>query len=193
MDVRIRKVVAQVEHLHAEAGRPVTPPLRSAVVAAVVSSPWAGRGFVQDLKPDITELAPTLGDLLTDRLLELLGTKEDVEAYGKAGLCGLDGELEHASALIHTLRFGNRFRDKVDGSSYLSFTNKRGSAGSAIIVPLIHKNDSSLRSHYLTAELAIPDAPRNDEIVVAIAASTGGRPFPRLGNRQEDMVELGLA
>jgi hypothetical protein len=85
---------------------------------------------------------------------------------------GLNGEIEHASGLIHTLRFGNKFREAVGGKSYLSFTNKRGTAGSSIQIPMMHKTDEGFRSHYLTLEFAVPDAPGPDEILVAI----GGQP-----------------
>lgn len=193
MDIQIRKLVAYVEDLHTEAGKPVDPPVRSAMVVAVLANPWAGQGYVEDLKPRILEIAPPLGDLMTGRLLELLGPAEGIEAYGKASVVGLDGELEHASALIHTLRFGNRFRERVEGTSFLSFTNKRGPAGSVISVPMIHKNDSSVRSHYLTVETTVPDGPRNDEIAVAIGGASAGRPFARLGDRHQDMAEMGLA
>ena len=95
-------------------------------------------------------------------------------------------------ALIHTLRFGNVFRDAVGGTSYLSFTNTRGGPGSALSIPMMHKVDPGWRSHYLTLEVAVADAPGPDEVVVAIGASVGGRPHHRIGNRYSDMEEMGL-
>ena len=86
---------------------------------------------------------------------------------GRRGV-GLDGEIEHASALIHTLRFGNHFREAVGAKSYLAFTNTRGPANAPISIPLMDKNDAGRRSHYLTLQFAMPDAPRADEIVVAL-------------------------
>src|SRR6202023_1800271 len=103
-------------------------------------------------------------------LVELCGGAEKLEAYGKAAVVGTSGEIEHGSALIHTLRFGDIFRHAVGGKSFLSFTNTRGSAGAPISIPLIHKCDSGMRSHYLTLQFAIADAPAPNEIVVAIAA-----------------------
>ena len=96
-------------------------------------------------------------------------------AYGKAAVVGLKGEIEHASAFIHTLRFGNKFRDAVGGTSYLSFTNSRGPAGCVISIPMMHKKDPGLRPYYLTQEFTIHDAPSDNEIVVAIGVATGGR------------------
>lgn len=192
MGLLVRKIVTYIEDVHAEGGRPVSPPLRSGIVAAVLTNPWAGRGYVEDLSPEINEIAPVLGNSLTDRMLELLGPADNIEAYGKAAIVGVGGEVEHASALIHTLRFGNAFRDKVAGTSYLSFTNKRGPAGSTVTIPLIHKGDSAVRSHYLTVETSVADGPADDEILVAIGAATGGRPFARLGDRRQDLAEMGL-
>jgi hypothetical protein len=89
------------------------------------------------------------------------------------------------------LRFGNKFREAVQGKSYLSFTNKRGGPGTSIQIPMMHKMDDGLRSHYLTFEFSIADAPAADEIVVAIGGATSGRAHPRIGNRYLDMEEMG--
>ena len=113
-------------------------------------------------------------------------------AYGKAGTVGLNGEIEHASAFIHTLRFGNKFRDAVGGTSYLSFTNTRGPAGSKISIPMMHKTDSGLRPYYLTHEFTIHDAPFDDEIVIAIGGASSGRAHARTGDRYQDMKEMGI-
>ena len=108
------------------------------------------------------------------------------------GEVGLSGEIEHASAFIHTLRFGNKFRDAVGGTSYLSFTNTRGPAGCKISIPMMHKTDAGLRPYYLTHEFNIQDAPCDDEIVVAIGGSPGGRAHARTGDRYQDMKEMGI-
>jgi hypothetical protein len=188
--MKVRKLVRYVEDTMIEGGRPGGP-VRMAAVAAVLENPWAGR-FVENLKPKILEYARELGPMLVDPLLELCGGGDRLEAYGKAAVVGANGEIEHASALIHTLRFGNFFRKAVGGKSYLSFTNTRGAPGAPILVPMMHKLDEGLRSHYLTLQFAIPDAPAADELVVAIAGSTGGRLHPRIGNRYEDMAEMQL-
>jgi len=104
---------------------------------------------------------------------------------------GLDGEVEHASALIHTLHFGNFYRNAVEAQSYLSFTNTRGPGNAPIMVPLMHKHDAGMRSHYLTIQFSISDAPASNEIVVVLGASIGGRPHHRIGDRYKDLEELG--
>ena len=191
MDAKIRKIVTHKEETLIEGGLVARKPLRLFGVAAVVANPWAGRGFVEDLKPEIHAIAPVLGELLTARILELAGSGDAVEGYGKAAVVGTAGEVEHASALIHTLRFGNHYRKAVGAKSYLAFTNTRGPANAPVMIPLMHKADEGMRSHYLTIQFAIPDAPAHDEILVALGGSIGGRPHHRIGNRYEDLRELG--
>ncbi|MCT4475644.1 amino acid synthesis family protein [Peribacillus frigoritolerans] len=188
----IRKVYTAIEETRIEGGKKVENPIKMITTMAVIKNPWAGRGYVDNLKPEIDEFAPQIGELLVAELFKHIDSADDVEAFGKAAVVGVDGEVEHASAFIHTLKFGNKFRDAVKGTSILSFTNKRGGAGSAVLIPMVHKTDESERSHFITFEASISDAPRADEIVVAIGASTGGRPHPRTGNRHQDMVEMGL-
>jgi Amino acid synthesis len=190
MSVEIRKIVRYVEDVFAEGGRSAPEPPRMVMVAAVLRNPWAGRGFVENLRPEIMSVAPDLADKLVAGIIQCCGSAERVEAYGKAAVVGSSGEIEHASALIHTLRFGNRFRDAVGGKSYLSFTNKRGGPGCVISVPMMHKLDEGRRSHYLTIECCIADAPGPEEIVVALGAATGGRPHARIGDRYLDMKEM---
>jgi hypothetical protein len=187
----IRKTLLHVETTLIEGGREAPKPLRLIAAMAVVKNPWAGRGFVEDLKPEIQAVAPMLGELLTKMIIETVGSGAAVEAYGKAAVVGLDGEIEHASALIHTLRFGNHYRTAVGAKSYLAFCNTRGGANAPIMIPLMDKNDEGRRSHYLTIQCAIPDAPAADEIVVALGASIGGRPHHRIGDRYQDLKDLG--
>ncbi|KQS83502.1 MULTISPECIES: amino acid synthesis family protein [unclassified Rhizobium] len=187
----IRKTLLHVETTFVEGGKEAATPLKLIAAIAVVKNPWAGRGFVEDLKPEIHAVAPVLGELLTKMIIDEAGSGEAVEAYGKSAVVGLDGEVEHASALIHTLRFGNYYRSAVGAKSYLAFCNTRGPANAPIMIPLMDKNDEGRRSHYLTIQCAIPDAPAADEIVVALGASIGGRPHHRIGDRYQDLKELG--
>jgi hypothetical protein len=191
MQDRIRKIVTYVDETLIEGGRAARKPLQLFAVAAVVQNPWAGRGFVEDLGQEIRQVAPVLGEILTSRILSLAGSGDAIEGYGKAAIVGTDGEIEHASALIHTLRFGNIFRKAVGAKSYLSFTNVRGGPGCALAIPMMHKHDEGMRSHYLTVQFSIADAPAADEIVVALGASIGGRPHHRIGDRYQDLKELG--
>lgn len=189
----IRKVVTYAEDILIEGRRAVPRSTKLGVAAAVIRNPWKGDKFTEDLKPAILSHATILGDLLVPRLMELAGGAKAVEAYGKAAVVGADGEVEHASALIHTLRFGNRLREAVGGTSYLSFTNKRAGPGCSIDIPMTHITSSGTRSHFLTIAFTIPDAPAADEIVIAIGAATAGRPHHRIGDRFEDMKEMGIS
>lgn len=191
MAIQIRKTLLQVETVAIEGGKAAPTPLRLYAALAVVKNPWAGLGYVEDLKPAIHEVAPVLGETLTRLIIDAVGSGAAVEGYGKAAVVGLDGELEHASALIHTLRFGNHYREAVGAKSYLAFCNTRGPANAPVMIPLMDKNDEGRRSHYLTIQTAIPDAPAADEIVVALGASVGGRPHHRIGDRYQDLKDLG--
>jgi hypothetical protein len=191
MGIQIRKTLLQVETTLIEGGKTAPRPLVLHAAIAVVKNPWAGRGFVEDLKPEIHAAAPILGALLTGMILKSVGSGDLVEGYGKAAVVGLDGEVEHASALIHTLRFGNHYRTAVGAKSYLAFCNTRGPANAPVMIPLMDKNDEGRRSHYLTIQTAIADAPAADEILVALGASVGGRPHHRIGDRYQDLEDLG--
>lgn len=187
----VRKTLLHVETTFVEGCKEAARPLKLIAAMAVVKNPWAGRGFVEDLRPEIHTVAPILGELLTKMIIDEAGSGEAVEAYGKSAVVGLDGEVEHASALIHTLRFGNHYRSAVGAKSYLAFCNTRGPANAPIMIPLMDKNDEGRRSHYLTIQCAIPDAPAADEVVIALGASIGGRPHHRIGDRYQDLKELG--
>ena len=192
MDLNLRKFAKFVDKTFIEGGKKAKDPVLLVSVAAVIENPWASKGFVEDLKPEILDLAPQLGDLLVPELTKEIGSGEKILAYGKAAMVGLNGEIEHASAFIHTLRFGNKFRDAVGGTSYLSFTNTRGPAGAKISIPMMHKTDAGLRPFYLTHEFTIHDAPNEDEIVVAIGGAPTGRAHARTGDRYQDMKEMGI-
>ncbi|NVK61280.1 MAG: amino acid synthesis family protein [Rhodobacteraceae bacterium] len=191
MPAEIRKTLLHVETTRIEGGKAAPVPLKMIAAVAVIRNPWAGQGFVEDLRPAILDAAPGLGALLTEMVLEAAGGGDKVEGYGKAAIVGVNGEVEHASGLIHTLRFGNHYREAVGAKSYLAFTNTRGPANAPLQIPLMDKNDGGRRSHYLTIQLSVADAPGPDEIVVALGASIGGRPHHRIGDRYQDLKELG--
>lgn len=191
MAFEIRKTLLQVETTFIEGGKAAPIPLKLYSAIAVVTNPWAGKDFVEDLKPEIHAAAPVLGELLTGMIINAIGSGDRVEAYGKSAIVGLDGEIEHASALIHTLRFGNHYRKAVGAKSYLAFCNTRGPANAPLMIPLMDKNDEGRRSHYLTIQTSVPDAPAAREIVVALGASVGGRPHHRIGDRYQDLRDLG--
>jgi hypothetical protein len=176
--MRVRKIVTVVEEIRTEGGREVSPPARLAVVAAVIENPWAGQGYVEDLAPGIEATASDVGAMLAPEVLEALGAP--AEAYGKAAIVGLNGEIEHGSALIHTLKFGDHFRKAANATTLLPAVEKRGPAGVVFDIPLKHITDATIRSHHQSIEVRIADAPHPDELVIAFAAAAQGRPQQRL-------------
>jgi hypothetical protein len=188
VNLHVRRFCTVTEDLVTELGAPVLQPVRRAAVAAVITNPWAARGVVPDLNPDVVTIAPTLAHELTARLVAALGGAAQVQAFGKAAMVGLGGEIEHAGALIHTPYFGNLFREIAEGSSIIVFSDDRTEAGASLTVPMWHKNEAATRSHYQTMAVRVPDAPRSDEIVVIAAGASGGRPNARIGDRTSDPV-----
>src|SRR3712207_139452 len=176
--MKIRKVVTVLEEIRTEGGREVSPPARVAVVAAVIENPWANQGYVEDLGPGIDATASDVGALLAPEGLSALEAAP--EAYGKAAIVGLSGEIEHGSALIHTLKFGDHFRKAANATTLLPAVEKRGPAGVLFDIPLKHNTDATIRSHHQTVEVRVADAPHPGEIVVALAAAAQGRPQQRL-------------
>ena len=189
MPVEIRRTLSHVQTTYNEGWKEVAEPTKLVAALAVIRNPWHGQGHVENLRPEIREHGPVLGKLLTEMILDVTGDK--LEGYGKAAVVGMGGEVEHAQALTHTLWFGNQFRDAVNAKTYLAFTNCKGVAGQPIMIPLMHKDDAGMRSHYQTIHLNIPDAPGPDEVVIALGASIGGHPNHRIGNRYEDLEEMG--
>ena len=184
-NAEIRKIVTVVEEIHLEAGQTIDPPTRKPASAAVIKNPFAGQ-FVEDLEV-LMQIGEELGALLGRRCVEALGiTPSEAESYGKAALVGLDGELEHAAALLHP-RMGKPLRAEVEkGAALVPSSKKRGAAGQALDIPLGHKDAAYVRSHFDGMEVSINDAPRADEILVAIAVTDSGRPLPRVGGLKAD-------
>lgn len=181
----IRQLVTTVADLHLEAGRTVSPPVRKVVAAAVITNPFAGT-YVDDLTPLIDD-SVELSRLLATRAVALLEGAVP-HSYGKAAIVGTSGELEHAAALLHP-SFGQPLRDALGGGkSIIPSAKKRGAAGTAIDIPLHHKDAAFVRSHFDAVELRIADAPFPDEIVVALAVTSGGRPLPRVGGLTVDGI-----
>jgi hypothetical protein len=190
--LEIRKIVVHVEETYIEGFKKAKRPVKIAAAAAVIKNPYSGK-YVEDLNPLIDEYASYLGELLPKIAIEKLGvTGEQVEAYGKGALVGLDGEVEHGSGIIHTMNFGNPFRKLCnDAKTLLPAAEKRGTAGSSIDLAMKHKMDPKIRSHHMTFEFSIPDAPRNDEIVIIAAVSDNGRAHPRIGSLHDQLKALG--
>ena len=185
----IRRTFLHVQTTYEEGGKTVDEPTKLVAAIAIIRNPWFGHGYVENLRPEIQDIAPGMGKLLTQMLLDVTGDK--LEGCGKASVVGMGGEVEHAQAMTHTLHFGNQFREAINAKSYLVFSNTRGAAGCSMMIPLMHKDDGGLRSHYQTIHLTVPDAPAEDEILIALGASIGGHPNHRIGNRYEDLKDMG--
>ncbi len=184
----IRKLLTIVEETHREGGEDIRPPTRKAAAIAVIENPLAGR-FSQDLG-ELIGIGELLGTLLGERAVRALGiTPGEAQSYGKAAIVGEDGELEHAAAILHP-KLGAPLREAVEkGAAIVPSSKKRGPMGAAIDVPLGHKNAAYVRSHFDAMEVSVPDAPRRDEIVVAIVVTDSGRPLPRIGGLTADQIE----
>ena len=186
----IRKLFTVIEETHSEAGQAISPPTRKAAAIAVIDNPFAGH-FQPDLQ-SLIEMGEQLGALLGERAVAALGIPPGaVQSYGKAAIVGEDGELEHAAAILHP-RLGAPLRVAVEkGAALVPSAKKRGGMGTAIDVPLGHKDAAFVRSHFDAIEFCVPDGPRPDEIVFIVAAAIGGRPHPRVGGLTPDGIKLG--
>lgn len=180
MTAEIRKIVTIVDEVMSEMGRPVDPPIRRAAALAVIANPFAGK-YLEDLSPLIA-IGEELGALLSERAVAALGIDgTTAEGYGKAALVGENGEMEHAAALLHP-KMGTPVRKTLGkGAALIPSSKKRGGLGAELDIPLGHKDAAYVRSHFDGMQVSINDAPRANEIVVAVAVTTGGRPLPRVG------------
>jgi hypothetical protein len=188
MAAEIRKLVVQVDETRLEMGRAVTPPVRRALAMAVITNPFAGR--YEEQLDALIAIGEELGGLLGDKCVQALGiTPAQAEGYGKAAIVGEAGELEHAAALLHP-KLGAPLRKAVDkGAALVPSAKKVGGMGCTIDVPLGHKDAAFVRSHFDAIEARVSDAPRANEIVVAVAVTAGGRPLPRVGGLQAAEIE----
>jgi hypothetical protein len=185
MKARIRKIGVWIEETHAEGGRAINPPTRKAMAAAVIENPYAGQ-YVEDLSV-LIDIGAELGGLLGKKAVAALGiAPHEVQSYGKAAMVGENGELEHAAALLHP-KMGAPLRLAVDkGAALVPSSKKRGGMGQDLDIPLGHKDAAYVRSHFDGVEIRFNDAPRANEILVAIAVTDSGRPLARVGGLRHD-------
>jgi len=183
MAAKIRKLVVEVDEIRLENGRPVDPPARKALAMAVIENPYAGR-YVENLD-ELVQIGEELGGLLGEKCVQALNISgAQAHSYGKAAIVGEGGELEHAAAILHP-KLGAPLRKAVEkGAALVPSAKKRGGLGTAIDVPLGHKDAAFVRSHFDAMEARVADAPRAGEIVVAVVVTDSGRPLPRIGGLQ---------
>jgi hypothetical protein len=188
MKTAIRKLIVQVDETRLEMGRQIQPPTRRAVAIAVIANPFAGR-YAENLD-ELSDIGAELGKLLGERCVAALGiAPSEAESYGKAAIVGEGGELEHAAAILHP-KLGAPLREAVEkGAALVPSAKKMGGLGTAIDVPLGHKDAAFVRSHFDAIEARVSDAPRADEIVVAVAVTDSGRPLPRIGGLQKHEIK----
>ena len=188
MTVQIRKLIVNVEETRREMGRPVEPPTRKAVAIAVIVNPYAGRD--SEHLDELIAIGEELGELLGGRCVAALGIEpSQAQSYGKAAIVGEGGELEHAAAILHP-KLGAPLRRAVEkGAALVPSAKKIGGMGTAIDVPLGHKDAAFVRSHFDAVEARVADAPRAGEIVVAVAVTDSGRPAPRIGGLQAHEIK----
>lgn len=186
LEPKIRKVVTNVEEIRCEGFGPLDKPLKRVSVAAVIKNPFAGK-YQEDLS-ELSEIGEWLGDYLTTEAAKILGP-ENVESYGKGAIIGLSGELEHGAAILHP-KLGKPMRAAIGGGkAIIPSAKKAGPVGTCLDVPLHYKDAAFVRTHYDAMEVRIPDAPKCDEIVVALAFTDGGRPHPRIGGLQKSEIK----
>ena len=188
MTARIRKIAVNIEETHQEMGKSISPATRKAVAVAVIENPFAGT-YVEDLS-DLMEIGAELGALLGRKCIEALGiSPSEAESYGKSAMVGENGELEHAAAILHP-KLGAPLRKEVEnGAALVPSSKKMGGLGQVLDVPLGHKDAAYVRSHFDGIEVRLNDAPRANEIMVAVAVTDSGRPLPRVGGLSaEDAV-----
>jgi hypothetical protein len=188
MPAQIRKLIVQVETTRLEMGRAIDPPTRKALAMAVIANPCAGR-YVEQLD-ELVAIGEELGALLGERCVAALGIAPgQAHSYGKAAIVGEAGELEHAAAILHP-KLGAPLRRAVgQGAALVPSAKKRGGLGTSIDVPLGHKDAAFVRSHFDAMEARVGDAPRPDEIVVAVVVTDSGRPLPRVGGLQISEIQ----
>ena len=188
MPAKIRKLIVQVDETRIEMGRSIEPPTRKALAMAVIANPYAGR-YAENLD-ELIAIGEELGGLLGEKCVKALGIQPGhAQSYGKAAIVGEAGELEHAAAILHP-KLGAPLRNAVEkGAALVPSAKKRGGLGTAIDVPLGHKDAAFVRSHFDAMEARVADAPRADEIVVAVVVTDSGRPLPRIGGLQVSEIK----
>jgi len=191
--MEIRKILTIVEETEMEMGKKVEPTTRRAAAIAVIRNPFAG--YYQDNLSELIEIGEKLGGLLGKKALEALNiTAERVESYGKGAIVGARGELEHAAAILHP-KLGTPFREALGGGkAIIPSSKKMGGPGTELDVPIHYKDAAFVRSHFDAMPIRVQDAPRGDEIVVALVVTDSGRPLARVGGlkKEEAKKEDGL-
>ncbi|MGD9577900.1 MAG: amino acid synthesis family protein [Syntrophorhabdus sp.] len=190
--MEIRKIVTIVEEVYEEGEKKIDKPIRKAAALAVLKNPYAGK-YQEDLSA-LIDYSEELGKIISDKAVEALGKGTEIHSYGKAAIVGEKGELELAAALLHP-KLGTPLRAATGGGkAIIPSVKKIGHMGDSLDIPLHYKDAAFVRSHFDGMTVSISDAPKSDEIVIAVAVTDGGRPHPRVGGlkKEEAKKEDGL-
>jgi hypothetical protein len=186
-EIVIRKRLTQIEEIFHEGGKPSSEPLRRGAVLSVIRNPFAGR-YVEDIAGFMDDLTP-LGVAMARALLVALGgDPARIHSYGKGAIVGSAGELEHG-ALWH-VPGGYAMREILgEAKAIVPSAKKVGGPGTRLDVPITHINASYVRSHFDAMEVGISDAPRADEIMLALVMTTGARIHARVGGLKASEIK----
>jgi hypothetical protein len=186
-EVQIRKKVLLVEEIFHEGGPVASKPLRRAVALAVIRNPYAG-GYVEKIDDFMDDLKPLGLEMARSLVAALGGDPRVVEGYGKGAIVGAAGEIEHG-ALWH-VPGGYAMRDVLGGAkAIVASTKKVGGPGARLDIPVTHINASYVRSHFDAMEVGVADAPRADEILLALVMTTGARVHARVGGLKASEIK----
>lgn len=187
--IRVRKIIAFLDEIFEDGGKGLNKPIKKSVAAAVIKNPYVDK-YMDDLS-ELIDWGETLGRLLGRAAVNSLGVenKAEVDSYGKGAIVGMKGEIEHAAAILHP-KLGKSLRDEAGGGpAIIPQCKKYGGAGTTLDIPLGYKNAAFVRSHYDTVSISVADAPREDELLIAVAVTNGGRPHPRIGGLEKSNVK----
>lgn len=186
--MKICKLYTLIEEKFVEGNKDLARSVKRVAAIAVIKNPCAG-SYVDDLS-QLMDYGEKLGKILGEQAVKALGIEKDsCESYGKGAIVGVDGELEHAAAILHP-KLGKPFREAVGGGkAIIPSSKKMGTPGTTLDVPLHFKDAVYVRTHYDAMEVRVQDAPKADEILVALVVTDSGRPLPRIGGLQKNEIK----
>jgi hypothetical protein len=185
MNLNIRRTWSIVEDKNEHAGRKVAVPVRKVAVVAVLENPYASK-TVEDLSL-LIEASVGLGEMMGKMAMQALGSFE-AQSYGKGGIVGLHGEIEHASALL-TTAYANPLREIIGGGkAWISSMVKMSLPGGQIDIPMNHRNEIYVRSHYDGMTITMQDTPMPDELAIIFCMASAGRIGARVGGLTHEQM-----
>jgi len=185
--IKIRKKFLNIETVYHEGGPIAAVPLKIGAIGCVVDNPFAGR-YVEDLGQMVSD-AREMADSMVPELVEALGGKNRIEAYGKGAVVGVNGELEHG-AIWHEAGGWAMRAVLPDARSIVPAAKVVAAAGARLQIPLHHIRAAYVRSHFNTCDIGLVDSPRPNEVMYVLAMATGGRVHERLGGLRADQISV---